>query len=59
MPRYKLYAMDQDFQVQSAHNLECENDDVACNHAEAVYPDTPWELWNGREVIRRHRRYHH
>jgi hypothetical protein len=54
MRDYKLYLLDQNGHIQSAVDLQCEDDADAIQLAESLV-DGPMELWEGARVVRKFR----
>ena len=57
--QYRIYLLDGNFRVCVAHDVVCPDDDAACETAAKLSKDRWWELWRGKERIRRGKGYLH
>jgi len=59
MQRYRVYLLDRNFRICTAHDIRCLNDEAACHAAAQMSNDQWWELWRGRDRIRYGRGTHY
>jgi hypothetical protein len=52
MRNYRLYLLDQNDRIQSAVELQCDDDADAIQMARSLL-DGPMELWEGARIVRR------
>jgi len=59
LQHYRIYLLDRNFRICVAHDVLCPDEEAACEAAAELSNDQWWELWQGRECVRRGKGTHH